>query len=189
MSRAIRPTTKYYAGFDLSLTGSGIVILDSTGKVHERHVISVKCFGAERLDKIQNIIRSIISKYKIELVCIEDYAFAAVGKTFHIGELGGVIRLLLFRLGVKFINIKPTSAKKFATGSGGGASGSKAQVTMYVYKNWNFQAIDDNEADAFVLCRIALALHNFGVLEKHQREVIEQINNPEPKKKKKKKEE
>lgn len=177
----------HFGGFDLSLTASGIVILDSAGNVKERHVIKVKSKGAERLDEIQKQIRAIISMYNIKLVCIEGYATGAIGKTYNIGELGGVIRLLLFRQHIPYIDPKPTQVKKFATGKGGGDGGSKDQVTLHVFKNWNFEAKDNNEADSYCLARIALALNGHGgKLTKEQQEVIYQIQNPIIKKKKEK---
>jgi crossover junction endodeoxyribonuclease RuvC len=180
-----KPTTNHYAGFDLSLTASGIVILDYYGNVKESHVIKVKSKGSERLDDIQKLIRSIISRYNIELVCIEGYATGAVGKTYHIGELGGVIRLLLHRMKIPYIDPKPTQVKKYATGKGGGEGGSKDQVTLHVFKKWNFEAKDNNEADAYVLARIALALCDRDCgLASYQKEVIAQIQNPVKKTKK-----
>ena len=188
MSRRNRP--EYYAGFDLSLTASGIVVLDSTGKVVSRNVIKVKSKGAERLNDIQKLIRSIISPYDIKLVCIEGYAMGAMGKTYNIGELGGVIRLLLFRQEIVYSEIPPTQVKKFATGKGGGEGGSKDQVTLHVFKKWGFEAVDNNEADAYALARIALALcGKDSNLVSYQKEVIAQIQNPVKKTKKEKSDE
>lgn len=178
-----------FAGFDLSLTASGVVILNTDGEIKERHVISFpKLRAEERLNAIQQEIRSVISMYKLKLVCIEGYATGAVGKTYHIGELGGVIRLLLYRLKIPYKDPKPTQVKKFATGKGGGEGGSKDQVTMHCFKNWNFEAKDNNEADAFVLAQICRGLCGHGKWNAHQKEVIEQITNPPEKKKKVKKE-
>ena len=167
---------EHFAGFDLSLTASGIVILDAAGNVKERHIIKVKTRGAERLDDIQKAIRSIIAIYNIRLVCIEGYATGAIGKTYNIGELGGVIRILLYRKGIPYFDPKPTQLKKFATGKGGGDGASKDQVTLHVFKKWDFEAKDNNEADAYVLCRIAMALcGKDSDLTPYQKEVIAQI--------------
>jgi len=194
MNRPVRgiPTNSkesHYAGFDLSLTASGIVVLDSKGNVKERTVIKVKTRAEERLDDILREIRSIISTYHIKLVCIEGYATGAMGKTFHIGELGGVVRHFLYKMKIPYIDPKPTQVKKYATGKGGGEGGSKDQVTLHVFKNWNFEATDNNEADAYVLARIALGLTGHDKnLKKYQQEVIDQIHNPPEKKAKKRNE-
>jgi Holliday junction resolvasome RuvABC endonuclease subunit len=51
-------------------------------------------------------------------IYIEDYAFAAKGKVFQIGENGGMLKHKLWEAGYKFTSIAPTVIKKFATGSG-----------------------------------------------------------------------
>lgn len=184
MRTSSRTYNKFYAGFDLSLTASGIIIMDSNCTVVCREIIKPKVEGAERLDFIQNRIRTLLSPFEIYHVCIEGYAYGTTHGREKLGELGGVIRLLLYRLAIAYSEIQPTAVKKFATGSGGGAKGSKDQVTMHVFKNWGFEALDNNEADAYVLCRIALALHNnCGTIKAFQRDTIEAIKNP-PKKKK-----
>jgi len=53
-----------------------------------------------------------------DLVCIEDYAFAAKGKVFHIGENTGIFKYKLWSSGVKYKTIPPTQMKKFGTGRG-----------------------------------------------------------------------
>ena len=201
--RPVRSTTprnmvkEYFAGFDLSLTASGIIVIDSEGTVVVRGVIKSKTVGAERLNDIQNAVRSMLSGYAIKSVCIEGYsmgfgagkkvgaegaACAPMGRLANLGELGGVIRLLLFRLGVPYKEIAPTSVKKYATGKG---QGPKDQITMYVYKNWKFEPKDNNEADAYVLARMALSLNGYGgSLSKEQQETINVIKNPKPKGKK-----
>lgn len=183
------PPDAHFAGFDLSLTGTGIVICDKAGTVKEHHVIAVKTRGAERLLQIQRTIRRIISPYNIVLVCIEGYAMGASGHTYGIGELGGVIRVLLHTQGIPYMEPTPGQLKKFATGAGGGEQGSKDQVTMYVFKHWGFTPRNNDEADAFVLSRIALGLKDHGgVMTSYQKEVINTIKNPAVKKPKKKKE-
>ena len=179
-----------YGGFDLSLTASGIVIINAKGEVKERHVVSFsKLRGPERLNAIQQGIRSIIAMYNLKSVCIEGYAMGAVGKTYNIGELGGVIRLLLWRLKIPYFEPPPHRVKKFATGKGGGEGGSKDQVTLHCFKNWNFEATSNDEADAYVLAQICRGLSGHGEWKSYQKEVISEMLNPPVKVKKGKKNE
>ena len=49
---------------------------------------------------------------------IEDYAFAAKGKVFHIAENTGLLKYSMWNLGLPFEAYAPTSIKKIATGKG-----------------------------------------------------------------------
>lgn len=55
-----------------------------------------------------------------DLVCIEDYAFAAKGKVFHIGENVGLLKYFLWSHSPKinYVMIPPTKIKKFGSGRG-----------------------------------------------------------------------
>jgi Holliday junction resolvasome RuvABC endonuclease subunit len=49
---------------------------------------------------------------------IEDYAFAATGRVFHIGENAGLLKYFLEEASYAYHLIPPTVIKKFATGKG-----------------------------------------------------------------------
>ena len=55
---------------------------------------------------------------KCDFVCVEDYAFAAKGKVFHIGENTGILKHKMWSKGINYSTIAPTQIKKFATGMG-----------------------------------------------------------------------
>jgi Holliday junction resolvasome RuvABC endonuclease subunit len=187
---------QFFVGLDLSLTSTGLVILDENGVVQEAASISFpKLKGAERLNAIQNEIRSMLSGYSnqvhhIKMIVIEGYAMHGIGKTFHIGELGGVVRLLLWRMKHPYIEVPPTQLKSFVTGKGAGDGASKDMMILNLFKQFNFEAGNNDIADAYGLARIAMAVsgHIEG-LKKQQLEVIEKVINPVVKKKKAKKDE
>jgi len=54
----------------------------------------------------------------VQTVLIEDYAFAAHGRVFHIGENCGIMKNLLSLYGVQMETAAPATIKKFATGKG-----------------------------------------------------------------------
>jgi len=184
---------QFFVGLDLSLTSTGLVILDENGVVQEATSISFpKLKGAERLNAIQQEIRSMLSGYSnqlhnIKMIAIEDYAMRAMGRTFHIGELGGVVRLLLWRLQYPYIEIAPTQLKSFVTGKGAGDGASKEMMILQVFKQWNFEVSNNDVADAFGLCQIARGVSGYGEWKANQKEVIAKILNPIAKKKKAKK--
>lgn len=51
-------------------------------------------------------------------VYIEDYAFAATGRVFHIGENTGILKHFLDNEAIEYTPVPPTVVKKFATGKG-----------------------------------------------------------------------
>lgn len=53
-----------------------------------------------------------------DLVCIEDYAFAAKGKVFNIGENTGIFKYRLWESKIEYKTVPPTQVKKFGTGRG-----------------------------------------------------------------------
>lgn len=52
------------------------------------------------------------------MVGIEDYAYAAKGRVFHIAENTGILKYKLFQQGIPVDTIPPTVVKKNATGKG-----------------------------------------------------------------------
>lgn len=161
-------------GLDLSLTGTGVVILDRAGSPVHAETISCKFQGMERLAFIRGSVASLLSRHSPLLTCVEGYSFSSRQSHAHaLGELGGVIRLLLHRNGFIYHDIPPSTLKKFVTGKG---NAMKDEVMMNVYKRWGFEAKDNNQADAYGLARISLALEDEDdKLIAPQREVIKAL--------------
>lgn len=162
-------------GLDLSLTGTGLVILNASGDAIDSMTISPKLRDMERLAFIRSTVGKVLSNYNPMLTCIEGYSMGSrAGQLASIGELGGVIKLLLHRNGFRYTIVAPTQLKKFVTGKG---NAMKDEIMMHVYKRWGWEAKDNNQADAYGLGRIALALEDCGgLLIAPQREVIEALS-------------
>lgn len=142
-------------GLDLSLTSTGYSISGKTG------TISVKSKGPERLYDIREDIRNIIHTNSIQLVVVEGYAFSARNSQSHkIGELGGVIRLLMYEMNVPFVEVPPTSRAKFATGKGNAAKSEViSSISARTGITWSGSGADD-ECDAWVLEQMGRAFLN-----------------------------
>ena len=133
-------------GLDLSLTSTGCCI-DG-----ESFVIKPKSKGAERLSSVSSLIVATAIEKNIDLVIIEGYAFGARNSQSHsIGELGGAVRMKLWEMGIKFIDIPPTCRAKFATGKG---NASKNEVISSISAKtgiiWTGSGADDM-CDAWIL--------------------------------------
>lgn len=136
---------------DLSLTSTGYSHNGETG------VISVGETGPYRLWLIKREIENLVIKFSIDVVAIEGYAFSSRNSQAHsIGELGGVIRLLLWELGKPVVTIPPTCRAKFATGKG---NASKNEVISSVSAKtglvWQNPGADD-KCDAWVMEEMVL---------------------------------
>ena len=160
-------------GLDVSLTGTGWCKTGQDTTMWNSGVIETKgMLGHERKQFILDNIKTKLDKNM--LVIIEGYSFASKGSSIiQIAEMGGIIRHYLFQNGYKYIEIAPTTLKKYATGKG---NTDKALVLKEVYKNWKMDFFDDNECDAFVLGAIGKELlESNDFLKAYQKEVIKQI--------------
>jgi len=151
-----------YAGIDPSLTGTTICILSRKeslfgAHIHYFHRVTTKETGIQRLIEIEHEVKQTFKLYRPDVVCIEGYSFGSRGKAvFQIGELGGILRRLLHMTNRVWYEIPPTMLKKYATGKG---TATKESVVLHVYKKYGIECETNDEADAYILARIAYNLH------------------------------
>lgn len=96
----------------------------------------------ERASVTAHALERWISSYIVSAIGIEDYAFAATGRVFHIGEHAGVLKYVLHHKGWKLDTIPPTVIKKFATGKGNADKHKMTVKFLEVYpdaNNWIFK--------------------------------------------------
>lgn len=141
-------------GIDPSLTCTGLVGLEN-GTLVLHNTLEVKERGVERLLRLESMLQGKLREYKPSLVVVEGYAFARANQAHQMGELGGMIRMLLAKLGINWIEVAPTQVKKFCTGKGNAA---KDLILMNVYKRWGVEFQVNDEADAYVLAKIGQAI-------------------------------
>jgi len=135
---------------DQSLTDSGYCISGSPIKYGS--IKTGKLRGTERLAFIRNEVFSLITSSRAELVAIEDYSYGSTGHTFSLGELGGVIKLLCYEMGIQRISIPIGSWKKHCLGKG---NVKKDLVLKFVLQKYGFDTDNDNIADAYCLLKFA----------------------------------
>ena len=74
---------------------------------------------AERYNRLSNWVIDVLAvNEKPSPVYLEDYAYAATGKVFHIAENTGHLKYKFWQHNVKYEIFAPTSIKKTATGKG-----------------------------------------------------------------------
>jgi len=161
-------------GIDLSLTGTGCVILED-GEIKEKVLIKTKNSGKLPNDELKRLlyIRDQINMEKIDLAVMEGLAMNArnTSSLTQGSGLNYLVRDRLSRSKIPFCICQPTTLKKFATGKG---NCPKDNIMLEVYKRWSVDITDNNLCDAFVLAKIGESLlGGKGFLTKPQKEVIE----------------
>lgn len=170
-----------FLGADLSLTGSGLVIIDDSYNIVKMEVFKPKVVGVERLFHLRNMLESFLLEFKedIKLVAIENYAYGKAqegSKVFEIGEWGGIFRLYMFDNNYNFILPSPTQVKKYITGKGEAKTG-KDLIILDIYKKYGVEIRQADMADAYVMARIAKDFYNDEKnLTTSQQEVIKKIH-------------
>lgn len=155
-------------GIDPSFTGTGIVILvddefyysntiltDSNETVLDR--VANICFGT--LKALDKALYRYAGKQDDLIIAIEGFSFASKGSAvFQIGYLGWKLREIINEFckerEFNWIEVPPNNLKLFATGKGNSA---KELIMLQVYKRWGQEFTDNNQADAFVLAKMANA--------------------------------
>ena len=165
-----------FCGLDLSLTGSGIVVIDQDYNILHKGKLHVDAYKAERLYLLEGLLLKVLEEYpKVDMACIESPAYNDKGKLFEIGEWNGVVKLHLFKRSIPYIVAAPTQLKKYVLGSGD-AEATKDLIILDVFKKFGEEIRENNIADAYVLSRIA---HDYMIpdddLVFYQKEVLTKI--------------
>ncbi|HNB58717.1 MAG TPA: hypothetical protein PK308_00290 [Phycisphaerales bacterium] len=142
---------------DLSLTGTGWA-------TNGTHGAFSGVFGAEDLTGLERIASlrddclRLAWKHGPDLVVIEGLVATRFGNaSLDLAGLGWAVRLGLHAAGIPYVDVAPTSLKKFATGKG---NATKIEVLKEAWKRLGYEGTDDNEADALWL--LHAGLHHYG---------------------------
>ena len=173
-----------YLGIDASLEGTGLCLVSVTGFVlRSTTVTSQGLRDMARLAMIKATTLAFIDGGDVAFVAIEGYAYGAVNQAFSLGEVGGVLRLLVHEeYGLSRVDVPPANLKKWATGS---SEASKDDMVAAAVAD-GVRLEDHNQTDAYFLARIALALSVDNLVtrprERSKLEVIRSLTSPSRKK-------
>jgi crossover junction endodeoxyribonuclease RuvC len=149
---------RLYLGVDPSLRSPGFALVDEAGVlVASAHHATRELRGAERLASLDDALLQFILPYREWIVrcAIENYSIGSNNRPFDLGEVGGVYRLRLYRMSLDYVEVPPTTMKKFVTGNG---SATKESVAIFLDRRFGIQLQQPDEADA-----AGLALYARGV--------------------------
>lgn len=191
-------TASKFVGFDLSLNGTGVAILRHTGEgwlepelhtLRQKHKGPVtKTYQTARLCQIIEDMPFDAFNF-VTLAALEDYAMGA-GKvdkdgnhnsncTFQLGEIGGIVRYLLYTDRTPFIPVPLTVNKKFATGNGQADKFAVAAAMSRLWELPTFKAKELDCSDALSLATVAAFRYFRGLpgktTHKYQLQIIEPL--------------
>lgn len=158
------------AGIDQSLSNTGLCILKPSGPLYY-NIKPNKITGVTRLAYIRDSLQERLKDHKVTLAMVEGYSYESTNQSFMLGEIGGVIKLMLHDLKIQTYTVAPSSLKKFVTGNG--SSDKSSIMAKYVLT-------DNNIADARGLAEVGKSLVTKSWGTRYELEVIRTLlNNPE----------
>jgi len=133
-------------GIDQSLNGTGYAYRDGADVMTDR--ISVKTLkGIPRLAYVKRRITEVLDYAQPSLVVLEDYAMGIGkgGRTYHIGELGGVLKILCWERGIDVMIVNIKTVKELIAGHGGA---DKPEMVAAAANRFGIAVDAHDEADA-----------------------------------------
>jgi len=163
---------KYFVGLDLSLSSTGITIIDEKGKLicletitSEKTKSNVNFRFSRYLEiiiKIKSFIIKYTKEYKnIEIIAIESLPIYRRGGVLNLFELGSLVRYYLYKNKILMIEISPMTLKKFVNGNASGMD--KNIICKEVFKNFKVDVNTNDEADSFLLALFGMLYYRFKV--------------------------
>lgn len=133
---------------DQSLTSSGYAYYDENDTMRVGRIMPKTLRGVQRLQFIENAFADLMMKANADVVAMEGYSMGSRGRVFDIGELGGVIKLCAYEMGVPILIVPPMTLKGWVTGKG---NADKKKMIAAVKKRWYDDVTSDDVADAIAL--------------------------------------
>lgn len=140
--------------FDLSLTGTGWAIHKDGSALSFGTLDTRKYSDMERLNFLLGKVSELAQDS--HLVVMEGLSFGSNDPSAQ--ERAGLAYMIRYRFwvqGQRYEVIAPTSLKKFVTGKG---NAPKEMIIKEVFKRWNLEPANNNEADAIGLLMIGRCL-------------------------------
>lgn len=148
-------------GLDLSTVRVGMAMANGD-------LVSVTGKSPDIYRRLSDIRRGVFRELTLrpprpDLIVVEDYSLGSPGRIslVRLGEIGGIIRSELFERDWRFVLVRPSSVKQFATGKG---NADKPAMIAAARALGTRATINDDEADAFHLRRMAQAA--YGLLDR-----------------------
>ena len=153
-------------------THTGVTVFKDGVMVEGKEVNFPKVTGIDRVARFSDWMVYLLLDWSPDLIVFEGYGYSNAHTLVTLVEIGTVLRLVAKVSDVPYIEIPPTTLKKFATGSG---NAKKELVMLEVYKRWGVSFKSNNIADAYVLGMIGACLLNDAGMTKAQAESLSKV--------------
>lgn len=111
-----------------------------------------KLRGFLRLQSIASEVSETLSVWQPEFMVVENYAYVRNIKAFvTLVEVGTAIRIALRQMSMPWVDVPPTSLKKWTTGKG---NASKEEMATSVKQRWGFSSHSHDIVDAVALAQM-----------------------------------
>lgn len=160
------------AGLDLSTARIGLAT--TTGELLSLVPRTGPNDRGRRLAEIRDLVDRALLLHppRPDLIVIEGYSLGSPNRStlLTLGEVGGAVRCRLFELDIPYVEVPPSSVKRFATGAG---NADKYRMIQAAIDLGARGSVNDDEADAFHLRRMGRAAHGleFG-LQAHELDAL-----------------
>jgi len=106
-----------------------------------------------RVNAIAADVMDVVARNQPDLVVIEGYGFGQMASIVTLAEIGSTIRFLLWQNDQPFMDVPPSSLKKFLTGHG---NAKKEMMILHVFQQYGVTVKTNDEADAIALAMFGL---------------------------------
>ena len=159
-------------GIDPS-TKTGVVVLDNDrNELLTASLCTNESTGIERASSISRQVIRIVKNFLPSVVIIEGYAYANSGSLVILAEIGTLIRWRIWMEGVPYLEVAPSTMKKFITGKG---NTMKDQVRLSVYKRWQFEHESNDVVDAYAIAQTARVMLRWDEMIKKDQEALKTL--------------
>lgn len=169
-----------YVGIDQALQKMGVcVLVDGEPAVLCLLKPPPKLTGPDRLQKLRDLLQTVLEPYRGHITgsAVEGQSYGSLGDLDGLGQVLGVVQVLLTDLGTAPWKVPPALLKQFVTGRG---NATKAQMKMATLARWDLDISQDDICDAHGLARIAEEIKEQTSQERAQVDVAHRLTHKKP---------
>ena len=171
----------FYLGVDQALRKIGVCVLQGSEGVDLKLILPpVDLRGPERLQYLRDALWNYLAPYKgrITKCAMEAQSLGSIGDLDQLGQINGVVQVLLSDLGTTPLLVAPALLKKFVTGQG---QATKQAMMTATYRVWDVKITQDDLCDAHGLARIAQEYTEHASTVRAHLEVVHRLMHPRKK--------